>query len=311
MKESCEYTIIIPHYKSLDLLSRCLQTIPSREDIQVIVVDDNSGIDKDKFYEQNLSENVTFIFLNENKGAGHARNVGLQHASGRWLLFADADDYFLQEAFVVFNQYKDSDFDIIYFGIRSVDSNTGRPTMRYMTYNSYIDNCEDNIVASIDKLKCRHDVPWGKMIRRSMVTSNMIFFDETKYCNDTMFSTKCALAAKSIYVDKRPCYCVTSCPGSLTTHVTLESYRIRYQVILRKNMLLRDSGYSKYQLSIVYYLLKFLKFGLSPFFDAIRLGFRYRANFFVGSSQWGKKSLKKLLAKNEYSINLKRISQRG
>ena len=36
------YSIIIPHYNSFLLLRRCLDSIPKREAVQVIVVDDNS-----------------------------------------------------------------------------------------------------------------------------------------------------------------------------------------------------------------------------------------------------------------------------
>ena len=36
-------SIIIPHYDIPDLLMRCLKSIPVSEDIQVIVVDDNSA----------------------------------------------------------------------------------------------------------------------------------------------------------------------------------------------------------------------------------------------------------------------------
>lgn len=37
-----KYSIIIPHYNAPHLLERCLKSIPVREDIQVIVVDDCS-----------------------------------------------------------------------------------------------------------------------------------------------------------------------------------------------------------------------------------------------------------------------------
>lgn len=36
------YSIIIPHKNIPDLLQRCLNSIPRRTDIQIIVVDDNS-----------------------------------------------------------------------------------------------------------------------------------------------------------------------------------------------------------------------------------------------------------------------------
>ena len=40
---NCHYSIIIPHKNIPALLQRCLDSIPSREDIQIIVVDDNSS----------------------------------------------------------------------------------------------------------------------------------------------------------------------------------------------------------------------------------------------------------------------------
>lgn len=292
MEKTYTYSIIIPHYKSTKLLCRCINSIPLRRDIQIIVVDDRSGLGKEELISEcpNL-QNVELVILPENGGAGHARNVGLEYADGQWLLFADADDFYLDHAFSISDEYKDSDFDIIYFGVRSIDSDTGEPTERYKTYNSYVEACDNIAMDTIDKLRFRHDVPWAKMIKRDMVLKNEIRFDETKYCNDTMFSTKCALEANKIYADIRPFYCVTTCSGSLTTHTSLNAYQIRYEVILRKNQLLRKNGYSKYQHSVIFYLLKFLNFGILSFFQGIKTGLKYHANFFVGSSQWVQKVL--------------------
>ena len=43
MEQIIKYSIIIPHKNSPDLLKRCLESIPDRTDIQVVVVDDNSS----------------------------------------------------------------------------------------------------------------------------------------------------------------------------------------------------------------------------------------------------------------------------
>ena len=43
------FSIIIPHKNSADLLQYCLDSIPNRDDVQVIVVDDNSDADKVDF----------------------------------------------------------------------------------------------------------------------------------------------------------------------------------------------------------------------------------------------------------------------
>ena len=36
------YSIIIPHRNIPQLLQRCIDSIPSRDDLQIIIVDDNS-----------------------------------------------------------------------------------------------------------------------------------------------------------------------------------------------------------------------------------------------------------------------------
>ena len=43
------YSIVIPHKNTPDLLQYCLDSIPVRDDVQVIVVDDNSDADKVDF----------------------------------------------------------------------------------------------------------------------------------------------------------------------------------------------------------------------------------------------------------------------
>ena len=91
------YTIIIPHKNIPLLLQRCLDSIPLRQDIQVVIVDDNSSpavVDFDNFPGSERKD-TEIIHTSESKGAGYARNCGLAAAKGRWLLFADADDFFL------------------------------------------------------------------------------------------------------------------------------------------------------------------------------------------------------------------------
>ena len=49
MMKVINYSIIIPHKNIPSLLQRCLDSIPLRDDIQIIIVDDNSSPDKVDF----------------------------------------------------------------------------------------------------------------------------------------------------------------------------------------------------------------------------------------------------------------------
>ena len=86
-----KYSFIIPHRNSPALLNRLIESIPQRKDIEIIIVDDNSSIDKRPSI---IRGDLKIIELEEqdSNGAGHARNIGLDMAQGEWLLFADADD---------------------------------------------------------------------------------------------------------------------------------------------------------------------------------------------------------------------------
>lgn len=286
-----DYSVIIPHKNAFDLLKRCVSSIPDFDNIQIVIVDDNS--DTDLIRTADLSflykrQNLIFHQLKDGFGAGYARNIGLKYAKGEWLIFADADDFFVDTVWALPNKYLESIYDIVYFGIVSVDSNTLEVVNRNRTYNCLVENCDNLNQVKMDLLRLRHDVPWGKMIRRNLVVENNIRFDATFYCNDTIFSTLTGLAAKSIYADATPFYCVTVRDGSLVTRRSLQSDIVRYEVILRKNQLLRDHGFPQYQLPLTYYMRRFLKNGIHIFCRAIVLGYKYKANFLVGFSRWRK-----------------------
>lgn len=274
-----KYTVIIPHYNSPELLKRCLGSIPERNDIQVIVVDDCSNPDVVDFEDlPGQNRLYTEVYKTSQGGsAGRARNVGLRHAKGKWLLFADADDFFLPGAWDVFDSYYESEHDIIYFQYTSVDSNTLEPNDRHMVYGRYFDAYFSNPNKyTSDHLRYRHDIPWGKMIRRSIVEENGIEFGETRYCNDTLFSTKTAIAAQRVQIESRPTYCVTSDNKSLTHQQSSEALLIRLDVLLAKNQLLRSHGLGKHQPSILFYYREALGFGIQTFLSALRLAYDHR-----------------------------------
>lgn len=117
-----DLTIIIPHYNVPDLLEKLIKSIPDSREIQVIVVDDNSDKQKEKLVrvEALYKERVEF-YINSTgiKSAGSCRNIGLEHAKGKWILFADADDYFLPNMYDVVKSYFETNYDIIFLRLQA------------------------------------------------------------------------------------------------------------------------------------------------------------------------------------------------
>ena len=66
------YSIIIPHYNIPSLLRRCLDSIPHRDDVQVIVVDDKSK-EEDLLELKSIESSYPcyiFIYMSVNGGGG-------------------------------------------------------------------------------------------------------------------------------------------------------------------------------------------------------------------------------------------------
>lgn len=272
-----KYTVIIPHYKLIDLLPRALNSIPDRQDVQIVVVDDNSGIDEERFHVLNTFRHAEcrFIFTKESKGAGYVRNVGLSHATGEWLLFLDADDFFEEGAFSLFDEYADSTYDVVYFNTRSVYSESLLPSSRFGTYNAYINFAQPDNLHHQNIIRAYHVVPVAKMIRSALVHAHNIRFDEVPWGNDVFFATQVGAKASKIAIEKKVTYVVTERENSLVKQLSAEALLCRYKVALRANQYLRSVGMKPYQNTILFHLKRISKCGMIPFVKAFCMGFKY------------------------------------
>lgn len=213
------FSVIIPHYNSVALLERLLKTIPVDEKIQVIVIDDKSTENVSEVRSQVIQRKGEFIYnTTERKGAGTARNLGLQKAKGKWLIFADADDFFTEDAFNLFSRYVESEEDIIYFSPISIYEDTGKTAGRHVYYKKLIDKyIADSSKINETAIRYKWLSPCSKIIRRQIISQNEILFDEIPAAEDVMFCMKSAYAARQIRVCPATVYCVTQSVGTLTT----------------------------------------------------------------------------------------------
>jgi len=213
-------SIIIPHYNTPHLLKKLLDTIPIRDDIQVIVVDDNSN-KQVKSYHQLRKQYTHVCFLSNDTGKnspGICRNIGLGFAKGHWILFADADDYFTDNFYDVVNDYFDNDFDIVFFPPTSIDFETGLISNRHITYKGLV----AQYLKSGDRkgelgLKYNFHSVWSKLISLDFVNRNNIDFTGTGYGDDTLFSMELGSHADKITASDNIIYVITKQKGTLTT----------------------------------------------------------------------------------------------
>ncbi|MDN3379127.1 MULTISPECIES: glycosyltransferase family 2 protein [unclassified Pseudoalteromonas] len=238
-------SVIIPHRNSFDSLEKLILSI-DKSNTQIIIVDDNSE-DKDRLYNISLKYPFcTFIRNKVCKGAGFCRNKGLELASHDWILFADADDYFCSGAFDVFNEYLETEYDVVYFNVTSYNVLLNKRGDRHKVYSNLVDNEDKDIIY-------QHYVPWGKLIKRELIDKNKIFFDETFVSNDMMFSLFLGLRAKLINFDKRILYTVTESANSLTKVINKDTMLSRFLISKKHNEVLKKNGVYNYKINLLKY----------------------------------------------------------
>lgn len=95
-------SIVIPIYNTPEAaLLRCLDSVNAFEDIsfEALLIDDGSQANVGDFCKAYAEQHPAFRYLyKENGGVSSARNYGLDHACGQYVMFVDADDMLLCDA---------------------------------------------------------------------------------------------------------------------------------------------------------------------------------------------------------------------
>jgi len=89
-------SVIIPVYNVCGFLDRCLETIidQSYTDLEILLVDDGSTDGSGELCDEWAARDERIRVIHKpNGGAADARNVGIEAATGEYLMFVDADDY--------------------------------------------------------------------------------------------------------------------------------------------------------------------------------------------------------------------------
>lgn len=89
-------SVIVPVFNSEPYLEKCLNSLvrQSHKNIEIITVNDGSTDKSPAILERfAMMDPRIKVLCSENKGLSAARNIGLDGASGDWLMFVDSDDY--------------------------------------------------------------------------------------------------------------------------------------------------------------------------------------------------------------------------
>lgn len=115
-----KHSIIVPAYNTGEAIRRCIDSIVAQtyDNWELIIVDDGSRDATpaiiDEYATKDKRINAVHI---SNGGVSNARNVGIEHAKGEYVMFVDSDDWIEPDYLQQVERYMDDDADVYMLGI--------------------------------------------------------------------------------------------------------------------------------------------------------------------------------------------------
>ena len=132
-------SVIIPLYNKEAIIGRSLQSVLSQDydDFEIVIVNDGST-DRSMEIVRGIQDPRIVLIEQENGGPSKARNTGVKHAKGEWIVFLDADDELLPGALSLLNNIQRSHDDIELFCCEFYLNNGGNLTLPYEYSDSIV-----------------------------------------------------------------------------------------------------------------------------------------------------------------------------
>lgn len=209
-KEKVKVSVIVPVYNCGNYLIQCMDSIVAQRlrEIEIICVDDGSTDDSAdilRYYE--LKDDRVKVIHQKNQYAGVARNEGMKHAHGEYLVFWDGDDFFKPSALkLLYEQAHSVDADICVCGAHRYDEEAG-DYLRTNVYlkSEYLPQKETFSKKDIPQyiFNFATNVPWNKMFKRTFVEEHQLRYQDLRQANDTYFVMMAMFLAERITTVRR------------------------------------------------------------------------------------------------------------
>lgn len=209
-------SVIVPIYNIQDeILIKNIQSLINQtfSDIEIILVNDGSTNNALEVCNSFKNDKRIKILSKENGGVSTARNLGLEKASGKWIMFVDADDFVSLDIAEKLLSEADDSYDIISSGC-VVELKNRTENVHFFKGDKVFSTTNDKKILYKQLMKgitgqpgknyyTAIGVPWGKLYKKSFLDENGLKFDASlKRMQDNIFNMRAFYAAKNIkYTD--------------------------------------------------------------------------------------------------------------
>ncbi|MBR6889317.1 MAG: glycosyltransferase [Selenomonadaceae bacterium] len=214
-------SVIIPVYNAEKFLGVCLESIliQTLQDFEVIVVDDcstDNSVNVAESFLEKFGGRLKIISLPENTGSGAVpRNVGLEHAQGKYIFFVDNDDLLIDDALeTLYNFAEEYQADVVYMEKFFTCDEEIIPKNLTVSVWREVDLIDEPTLEPNDLAKRVEKflapkfywAPWAKFLRRDFLLDNKIFLPQMTIADDVIQTLEIICLAKKILRVPTPLY---------------------------------------------------------------------------------------------------------
>lgn len=210
MKHNVSISVIIAVYNAENYLNQCIMSIlqQSQEDIEVICVDDNSKDQSLNILKSfAASDNRLQVYHHKNCGPGATRNWGATFATGKYIIFLDADDFFeLNFLKAMYEEAEKKCNDITICNYYSYDDKTQEEHSISAVASPIFNNrcfSGSEIKEIVFEYQGFRGAVWNKLYRRDFLLQIGDYFPESRKCDgceDLFFSLIASFFAKRMSI---------------------------------------------------------------------------------------------------------------
>jgi glycosyltransferase involved in cell wall biosynthesis len=181
---------IVPVYNVKPYINQCIQSLVSQtcKDIEIILIDDGSTDGSSQICDLwKAKDSRIKVIHTSNHGVSHARNVGLDVASGEYISFVDSDDWIEADTYEsMLQSIEKEDFDLC-IGLYKKDYDNFSK-IEFQAYKPCILSKDDVILQTFTWLLPQKKIMsweiWDKLFKTSKI--NKLRFDEAIHMGEDM-----------------------------------------------------------------------------------------------------------------------------
>lgn len=208
-------SIIVPVYNSEKYIEQCITSVLNQcyKKIELILIDDGSTDLSGQICDTYAKKDKRVVVIHQtNQGVSKARNKGVEVSKGNWIMFVDSDDWIDSQLLSKVGKYLSGEYDIVFFGYRETFVNQ-TVNKAVGSKNSVLLADELNLLIlkninknfkldrSLEGIKV--SVPWGKVIKKELLTKNDIHFIPDLYGEDMVYNLYCfKYASKAFFISE-------------------------------------------------------------------------------------------------------------